>query len=635
MATNLIQKETMTINIPKVSGGLKAIESGSYGEIYLLKSSDGREIIAKKYLRSDARDRMAECIIMKDLSNYLPVATSYELVYSQSKFNMLMPYYKYQLLSIHPREDQVKYCLYQLLVFAHILSLHGVVHRDIKPQNIVIDDQGYIRVLDFGMAGYQQFIMNTEVVTVWYRAPEICGGKYYNNKADLWSIGCVIAQIILEKPLFCEQNNGQMLAVIKGFDEKFKKRFTEELSELKKHGKKISDYNPMWPMLKDLKKIYCFSPEIYEILMLLLTVNPKKRPSAMFLLKKYYSETFTKEGILYVPGSDRRLIDPRLQDIKRYHIMAGDLEMDQIKYKPKYRCWHDNNINAQGISIHKLYNSSTIDNKEATVTYFRDISTMSVHEITNKYLYTLVEKTLNAPDIQFDILVQSMYLFERVLVHLSEQQNWTMAKKIQLLFECYKEGTTDLKTIDNIVEKKLFSCSKNETVCFQKEDYAEILRICYTLIHELLSETYKTDPKLTWDECDNYVRQIILDMMNYRIKQDRQISHSAHNFVNYNTYTVMYNLLYLCNSDIRDYQYNYVICHLQIIKHGKNKTLLNKFLRDDTLCQHIIKFIEAGWEEIATKLDNLELNLTSMSNCRRYYKLYNHKYRKNKKCGNK
>ncbi|XP_059822064.1 cyclin-dependent kinase 2-like isoform X2 [Hypanus sabinus] len=81
-----------------------------------------------------------------------------------------------------------------------------VLHRDLKPQNLLINDGGAIKLADFGLArafGVPVRTYTHEVVTLWYRAPEILMGcKFYSTAVDVWSIGCIFAEMITRKPLF-------------------------------------------------------------------------------------------------------------------------------------------------------------------------------------------------------------------------------------------------------------------------------------------------------------------------------------------------------------------------------------------------------------------------------------------------
>ena len=83
---------------------------------------------------------------------------------------------------------------------------HRVLHRDLKPQNLLIDKEGNLKLADFGLArafGVPLRAYTHEVVTLWYRAPEILlGGKQYSTGVDMWSVGCIFAEMCNRKPLF-------------------------------------------------------------------------------------------------------------------------------------------------------------------------------------------------------------------------------------------------------------------------------------------------------------------------------------------------------------------------------------------------------------------------------------------------
>ena len=80
------------------------------------------------------------------------------------------------------------------------------MHRDLKPQNLLIDTKGNIKLADFGLARAYGLPIKTythEVVTLWYRAPEILmGAKEYSTSVDLWSVGAIMVEMAQKKPLF-------------------------------------------------------------------------------------------------------------------------------------------------------------------------------------------------------------------------------------------------------------------------------------------------------------------------------------------------------------------------------------------------------------------------------------------------
>jgi cyclin-dependent kinase len=100
--------------------------------------------------------------------------------------------------------------LYQLLNGVAKCHKHKVLHRDLKPQNLLINREGILKLADFGLArafGIPVKNFTHEVVTLWYRAPDILmGSKNYNTSVDIWSVGCIFAEMVTRRPLFAGQN---------------------------------------------------------------------------------------------------------------------------------------------------------------------------------------------------------------------------------------------------------------------------------------------------------------------------------------------------------------------------------------------------------------------------------------------
>ncbi|RWV89265.1 hypothetical protein BHE74_00037748 [Ensete ventricosum] len=103
-------------------------------------------------------------------------------------------------------EPQVKCYMQQLLEgLAHCHS-RGILHRDIKGSNLLIDNNGILKIADFGLATlfnpYQKQSLTSRVVTLWYRPPELLlGATEYGVAVDLWSSGCILAELLAGKPI--------------------------------------------------------------------------------------------------------------------------------------------------------------------------------------------------------------------------------------------------------------------------------------------------------------------------------------------------------------------------------------------------------------------------------------------------
>ncbi|XP_055308112.1 stress-activated protein kinase JNK-like isoform X2 [Sitodiplosis mosellana] len=101
---------------------------------------------------------------------------------------------------------RISYLLYQMLCGIKHLHSAGIIHRDLKPSNIVVKADCSLKILDFGLAraAGSTAMMTQYVVTRYYRAPEVVLGMGYTEKVDIWSIGCIMAEMISKEILFPE-----------------------------------------------------------------------------------------------------------------------------------------------------------------------------------------------------------------------------------------------------------------------------------------------------------------------------------------------------------------------------------------------------------------------------------------------
>lgn len=96
--------------------------------------------------------------------------------------------------------------MHQMLDAIAFCHVHRILHRDLKPQNLLVNSSGHIKLGDFGLARNFNLPMRGythEVITLWYRAPEILlGSKFYATGVDIWSLGCIFAEMMTRDPLF-------------------------------------------------------------------------------------------------------------------------------------------------------------------------------------------------------------------------------------------------------------------------------------------------------------------------------------------------------------------------------------------------------------------------------------------------
>ena len=180
----------------------------------------------------------------------------------------------------------VKSYLWQLLQGISHCHAHRVLHRDLKPQNLLIDAKGHIKLADFGLARSISLPIRTythEVVTLWYRAPEILmGSPLYGPPVDIWSIGCIFVEMATKRALFPGDSEIDQLFRI------FRTLGTP--NETIWPGVSIlPDFKSSFPQWQrqDLSR-HMSDPQGLDLLNLLLTYDPTQRISAKKALNHPY-----------------------------------------------------------------------------------------------------------------------------------------------------------------------------------------------------------------------------------------------------------------------------------------------------------------------------------------------------------
>lgn len=199
---------------------LEKLGEGTYGIVYKAKDRETGKYIALKKIRLEHEDEgvpstaIREISLLKELQHENIVGLS-DVIHWKNQLYLVFEFIDQDLKmymdsvrksgkKMDPKE--IKRVMYQLLDGLAFCHSHRVLHRDLKPQNILIDKRGSVRLADFGLARAFNVPIRTythEVVTLWYRAPEILmNQRQYSVPVDIWAIGCIFAELINLTPLF-------------------------------------------------------------------------------------------------------------------------------------------------------------------------------------------------------------------------------------------------------------------------------------------------------------------------------------------------------------------------------------------------------------------------------------------------
>lgn len=122
----------------------------------------------------------------------------------------------------HLKEAHMQFFVYQIMCALRYIHSAAIIHRDLKPANILVNTTCDLKLCDFGLArsmnrGAAEEDLTEYVVTRWWRAPEVFLESEYTQAIDMWSVGCILAEMITRKPLFMGANTAQMLKLIVAF----------------------------------------------------------------------------------------------------------------------------------------------------------------------------------------------------------------------------------------------------------------------------------------------------------------------------------------------------------------------------------------------------------------------------------
>ncbi|KAF7992963.1 hypothetical protein HCN44_005744 [Aphidius gifuensis] len=184
-------------------------------------------------------------------------------------------------------DDHVQFLVYQILRGLKYIHSAGIIHRDLKPSNIAVNEDCDLKILDFGLARPTETEMTGYVATRWYRAPEIMlNWMHYNQTVDIWSVGCIMAELLTGRTLFPGTDHIHQLNLIMEVLGTPHDEFMQKMS-----SESARNYIQSLPPLKkkNFKDVFRgANPQAIELLELMLELDADKRITAEQALAHAY-----------------------------------------------------------------------------------------------------------------------------------------------------------------------------------------------------------------------------------------------------------------------------------------------------------------------------------------------------------
>lgn len=195
---------------------LDKLGEGTYATVYKGKSRLTDTMVALKEIRLEHEEgapctAIREVSLLKDLK-HANIVTLHDIVHTDKSLTLVFEYLERDLKQYMDdcgailAMNNVKLFLYQMLRGLAYCHSRRVLHRDLKPQNLLINEKGELKLADFGLARAKSVPTKTysnEVVTLWYRPPDVLlGSTEYSTPIDMWGVGCIFYEMASGRPLF-------------------------------------------------------------------------------------------------------------------------------------------------------------------------------------------------------------------------------------------------------------------------------------------------------------------------------------------------------------------------------------------------------------------------------------------------
>nr|QZZ92776.1 cyclin-dependent kinase B 1;2 [Larix kaempferi] len=293
---------------------LEKVGEGTYGKVYKAKDKKTGKLVALKKTRLENDGEgipptaLREISLLQMLSQDMHIVRLLDVEHTENKKGKTLLYLVFEFMDSDLKKhidgyrrshtkmppEVIKSFMYQLCQGVAYCHSRGVMHRDLKPHNLLVDKQmGVIKIADLGLG--RAFTVpikkyTHEIVTLWYRAPEVLlGATHYSTPVDIWSVGCIFAEMSRMHALFTGDSEVQQLMSI------FKFLGTPN-EEVWPGVTKMKDWHiyPEWRPQDISRAVPEMEPSGVDLLTKMLVYEPSKRISAKKALQHPYFDDLDK-----------------------------------------------------------------------------------------------------------------------------------------------------------------------------------------------------------------------------------------------------------------------------------------------------------------------------------------------------
>ena len=283
--------------IEKTLSGYKIKHGSKFVAIKRLRVPESDEGMPLSHVREIALLRQLEHCKHENIIRLIDVCTGKSTSCKELRLNLVFEHVDYDLDKLIKKQrdtvkehlpiGRIKNITQQMLRGIDFLHQHRIFHRDLKPQNVLLSKNDQVKIADFGLARVFSFDMalTSVVVTLWYRPPEVLLQSSYATPVDLWSLGCILVELINLKPLFpgsCEIDQLDRIFKVLGTP-----KVEQEAEEWPKDAAVgLADFKPR--IGQDLAKIITRVADdevAMNFIRNILTFNPDKRLTARSALQ--------------------------------------------------------------------------------------------------------------------------------------------------------------------------------------------------------------------------------------------------------------------------------------------------------------------------------------------------------------